>query len=142
MTELTAQERASGRQLLSGIQTLLERSRDNLPLDGSGDVEATTCALQLGESLRLEVRLPIGAIYSEKAPVLPTPGMYCFPSGNFDAERDLGWRMEQFRVRRKPDGVRVIVLQCRKCGAAVTLKVGPFITTMTVPPGPPIHEKH
>lgn len=96
----------------------------------------------IGESMRIDVQLPPGAVYSDLPPLRPQCGTYCFPSGNFKPSRDLGWPLwpigshQGVKKRGLVDGlrVRVVHLRCRCRMMSVVAAIGPVITTVVVNP--------
>lgn len=101
-------------------------ARANVNINADADVPQ--------DDVRLQVTLPLGAVWSDQPPWLPQEGIYCFPSGNFRPLRDLGWplAMTGSRKNRQVHNSRLTSLLCMKCRLSMSASIGPFVTTLIV----------
>ncbi len=84
----------------------------------------------------LSVPVPRGALYGAQPPLYPRTGTYCFPSGTlFDSARGLatalGWPLRRVRSRT-PAQQQQQQWRCQCCNMIISVRIGPFLTTVTV----------
>lgn len=154
--EIDDRTKLTGHQLIENVRILIERTRAGIPSsineDNTGTIAEEVeieCAPVVETPRRLNlgtVELQKGATWCHIVPRYPAPGIYCFPSGNFQPEHELGWKMKVVRRQPRPrDNGQVLrdtLLRCEVCGAEIRAKIGPFVTTLLVPHEGVPHKPH